>query len=488
MLKKTREENLPISGMAFRAPVFFWPGILFLASLALFTRLNTFPFWYHPDEPGKIQQVQTGQWNFHHPMLMLGTAKFFAHTIGAGADQARIGLAGRWASALFASIAVVAFALLAFHYRGLRGFWIVGLLLTTHHQLFELAHYFKEDTALLAGMALAFHALKLVSERPTRAAVLYLGASCGLAISGKYLGALVILPALPVHLATFRQSFGREMDFVVAGQRGMTRSVPHTEYLSAFRNNTTPALWLFLGWHLVTFWRTRRSRSLADWLIVTFPFFFALLLSFSPKANDRYFLPATALFTFLAGLGALDGAAWLEKFWPPRLALAACAGLALIAQIIAPPDPFDWKTVSEYYRAFSHDDRADLRAWIETNLPPDAVLAQDASARLPVTGSEKERREPPLRQRVLGTKLAGARGTLEELRAAGVTYVVASQNDYGRYFRDAYRARAGGGDAVARDREFYERLFHEGELLWSRPRGAVIYLHPGLQLYRLPLS
>ena len=37
---------------------------------------NTFPFYYHPDEPGKVEQVLGMRpWNFHHPTLLLSTTK-----------------------------------------------------------------------------------------------------------------------------------------------------------------------------------------------------------------------------------------------------------------------------------------------------------------------------------------------------------------------------------------------------------------------------
>jgi hypothetical protein len=37
-----------------------------------------------------------------------------------------------------------------------------------------------------------------------------------------------------------------------------------------------------------------------------------------------------------------------------------------------------------------------------------------------------------------------------------------------------------------RRKAFYESLLRDGELLWERDRGTVIYLHPGIRIYRLP--
>src|SRR2546422_6738796 len=50
-----------------------WALLLFAACLWLDTRHNDFPFFYHRDEPDKVSQVIRGEWNFHHPALMLAT-------------------------------------------------------------------------------------------------------------------------------------------------------------------------------------------------------------------------------------------------------------------------------------------------------------------------------------------------------------------------------------------------------------------------------
>jgi hypothetical protein len=37
-----------------------WSIALFCACLALNTRHNRFPYYYHPDEPGKVEQIMEG--------------------------------------------------------------------------------------------------------------------------------------------------------------------------------------------------------------------------------------------------------------------------------------------------------------------------------------------------------------------------------------------------------------------------------------------
>ena len=74
-------------------------------------------------------------------------------------------------------------------------------------------------------------------------------------------------------------------------------------------------------------------------------------------------------------------------------------------------------------------------------------------------------------------------GTIEELRKKGISYVIVSRGVYGKFIDDA------GGSARSakfqKRRAFYERLLREGELVFDRDRGTVVYLHPGLRVYRL---
>src|SRR5438093_9976146 len=73
-------------------------ALLFALCLTLYTRENNFPFFYHPDEPNKTRQVIQGDWNFHHPMLLLTTAKVVTDLFGVPKDDQHIVVAGRWIS------------------------------------------------------------------------------------------------------------------------------------------------------------------------------------------------------------------------------------------------------------------------------------------------------------------------------------------------------------------------------------------------------
>ena len=252
-----------------------------------------------------------------------------------------------------------------------------------HHQLFELSHYMKEDSALLCGLGLALLAL-------------FLAARWG-------------------------------------------------------------------GWHAIT---------LTRWHVVAFPFVYALALSFSPKSNDRYFLPATAVFTLFAALGVPDVARVCRWKWAAPVA----AAVLVLGQIPS------WL---RYERAFQRDDSRELQEWCRTVLPADAVIAKDSRIWLPDPGKSDGVPANAIPQKVWPAKFAGDLGTLDEMRAKGITHVAVSESDYGRFFLKSLQPKKGEEQDFARRKAFYESLFRDHDPLFERERGTVIYLHPGIRVYRI---
>ena len=53
----------------FGGPIF--SAALLALLLWAYTRHNNFPFYYHTDEPGKVEQVISGEHNYRHPLLMI---------------------------------------------------------------------------------------------------------------------------------------------------------------------------------------------------------------------------------------------------------------------------------------------------------------------------------------------------------------------------------------------------------------------------------
>ena len=484
--------------------------IILLGGLWLYSRHNDFPYYYHPDEPVKVKQLIQSEWNFHHPLLLLESVELARTLSGAGSDPQRIVEVGRWISALFAVIGVLAFAGIGWWKGGPWGAVAVTAFLLPHHQVFELAHYLKEDTALFMGVGLTFLALIHSSRTGTRLSILLLGAAAGIALSAKYLGGLLILVALiwligipraklklprsqaillffislTVVVLTINQralwnidrvqtSFAREIHLATGGQGGVTRSVPHGQYTAIFLDNSQPLIWFGLLACLWFAWKQRKSRPLDEWLMLGFGLGYLLLLTFSPKSNDRYFLAVTPLICLGAALGIcklFTTLGW-QRYFSLGIALAFASSLP---------------SLQTYYTAFQKDDRRELAAWITTHLPASAKILQERSAGLPGTGVNNSPKILP--QKFRTKRMAADFATFDEYLRDGFTHLLVSPSVYGKFFMENLVASENKDVQHAARTAFYTRLFKEGKLLWESPRSTVIYLHPGLKLYELPAS
>ena len=162
-------------------------GVLFGLAFTLYRKGNDFPVHYHPDERGKARQIATDSRNYRHPQLLLETTqrtldhltKHRPEVIGAWKEgpnpafanneprQHAVALmAGRNVSATFAALSVVALALVGFATGRLPGFIAAAVAVILCGPLLVNAHYMKEDTSLLVGIALFILASKLFWDVP----------------------------------------------------------------------------------------------------------------------------------------------------------------------------------------------------------------------------------------------------------------------------------------------------------------------------------
>ncbi len=497
----------PVACLTVRS--WFLAVIFFLAGVWLYNRHNDFPCFYHPDEPGKARQLITGRFNFNHPLLLLQTTRVTSWIRRPSLTPQTVTETGRMVSAVFTAGAIACFSLLAAHLYGTPAAACVGALLLANSQLYELAHYMKEDTALAFGIAAFFLALTRCWLRPSVARFAVLGAAAALAVSGKYIGALVVpLAFVPVFrlqeerrrnalvlsaafvavllvvnfpifasLGSFSGSLGREVDFTLHGHKGLTRSVPHGVYTAVFCGATNPAIWILLGVYYVRLFTFRRRIHPAEWMLALFPIFYVLILSFSPKTNHRYFLPDTLIFCTLAAFGlfcfTLGGSARLTR------AVQAVGFLTAFGISVAHLIPYDF--------AFGVDGRQQLLAFIRQNVPADATIAQDKRVDLPNRTDPSHVDSPYfLEQKILGHLFAADVGSIDDLRARGIRYVAVSEGDYGRFFLRTHKPTKSNQVDYDRQRKFYERLFREGELLWECKAGLLPILQPQIRLYYLP--
>jgi 4-amino-4-deoxy-L-arabinose transferase-like glycosyltransferase len=494
-----------------------WLLILFAFAYFWFTQKSDFPWFYHPDEHKKVRQLIEGDYNFNHPMLLLWSTDLAQRLTGTPPEQQAVVELGRHVSAFFSTAAIVCFALLAYWKAGWAAMLLTSLLLLPHQQVFELSHYLKEDTALMFGCAGTALALVLYRKFPGLLSLCLLGLAVGLATSAKYIGALLILPALfgvwssgerrgrwwrllilagavvatilvvnfPAleRLAVFSSSLQREWSFVIEGNRNVTRSVPHLIYLNVFVDNTTPILWLMLLLACWAFWRLRSRLKFDDYALIGIPLAYFILLSCSPKTNDRYFLPITGFIYLLASIGFVQAVRLLNNRFRGSRWISI---VALVVAFVA----VGWETaaVFPYYRAFSTDDRREMWRWLEQLATSDLLVVADEAAKLRqlLEQSPGQRSIRLLNQEK--ARYAADYGTIETLRREGVRYVVVARTDYGRFFLRSLRPKADDRMEFEQAKQFYESLFASANKVWTRDRGPVLYLHPGLEIYDLGSS
>ncbi|HEY5752056.1 MAG TPA: glycosyltransferase family 39 protein [Chthoniobacterales bacterium] len=452
----------------------------FGSCLAGYLWRNDFPFFYHPDEESKMLQIVQHYRNFWHPLLLVNGTEVWVALSGTSGNDQGVTHAGRVLSAWCAAVAVTAAAGLAWRRHGLMTAVIVALFLGTFPMLFEIAHFMKEDTVLLMGLALGALALDLFMEKPNKRRAFLLAASVAIAFSAKYLGAIF----LPVALAAaiwrrqFLVFFGSVLALTLAINWQWLVHFP--EVLAGLHRETDGVGWGSGGKAYGVYWKlfelqvglpvaiiacaglgiAAARRLKFDIGVALFGIALFAGLSLATKTSDRYLLPVVAVtFYFLA------------------MALTHIAGRWAILLAVALWMPQS-RVLATYVVEFQRDSRAELVAWMDKNLPPDAKVATSLWTRLPGRTVGQFKGEPqPL-------EFVADRGSVANLKAEGFRYVVIADPEANRFLD---QATLGGGPAgnFARRREFYQTLTR-GKLLWKSAPGWMYVLNPGLQLYELP--
>jgi len=484
--------------------------LFFATATLLYTRQNEFPFTYHPNESGKVEQVLEGERNFRHPLLLVNTTALAAWLRGADRSPQAVALVGRNCSAIFAALAVSALAWLAYRQAGLTATICAGLIVMLHPQIFELAHYMKEDTALLAGLALFLLALDCFWRRRSRGTALALGAASGLAASGKYLGASAVLVGLAfvlwpkpqegrwaglprsgffllgclacllvinwqgwAHPASWNAGLQDEFDVLFP-------ELHHPASLRAFRvlrELVFPGVWVLLALHVFHCSRHRTQTSAPQWLLLAWPFLYVAALAVMGRETTRYFLPAVVLINFQAGLGLAETATQLSSGWRMRRPILPFLGLIALGLALVLPNQS--MRLAQTLAAFSTDHRKDLVRYLNDSVPGPAVIVAEWRS-----GLQSQTSITP-RHAVMSRAFADEVGTIEEMRRGGVTHVVVGEDNYRKYFGRRWVSSPTGAEAASKRRAFYRQLFAEGHLVFERKRQTVSVLNPGLRLYQI---
>lgn len=497
-----------------------WPlcAALFLVCLFLFTRNNDFHHACHPDELGKARQILEGEHNFKHPLLMLTTTELAMVVFAVERTPQAVLRVGRCVSAFYAALAVAVLALTAFRLRGWAGAACVGVMCATTPSILHLAHFMKEDTILLGALSLVLLALTEDWKRRSPWSAAFVGATCGLAASSKYIGFVALAAAIPLVLirrsrpgrrarlkrlalltglfcAVFLVANYHMMGDLAGSLAGVSYEVghvkiggtefvlqrPYMKYVNYF--GSLPVMFFVaVAFHGLYMLITARRRSGPEWLITLFPVAYLGVLLSSTLTSKRYLLPVETGLAVLAGLAVCEFvsliAPWARRLNPAITVILIVACLIVVARGQVPQW---WRS----HESFEVDSRRELIRWIVESLPA-VQLAQDSRVGLP--GASKIVPPPPewgARPDVLSARYAADLGTLAELRAAGVQYVVVTRTRYRNLFREDYDPSAGQTEEARRRKRFYETLFTEGRRVWEAPPGFNNYLQPGLRVYAI---
>jgi L-rhamnose mutarotase len=488
-------------------PRWFLPALaaLGLGSWLLLSLWNDFPYFYHTDEPGKVRQIAENTRNLHHPLLLLESTATAVRARGLSSPQ-DIVETGRSLSAAFAATAAILLAWTVAQHRGPWTGLAAGLLLILQPDVHEYSRYLKEDAALLFGVCAVFAAATQLEKLPSPRSAAWLGLATTLAISAKYAGAIMLIPAILcfpyqhknrrllafaalatlvtclalvnyrilTDPATFRSSLSRETSMVLEGHAGVTKSIPHAGFFSRLLNRSAHLLPLCLAGTAAA-WHTTRRHHRAEWFLACSPLALAAILAFSAKDSGRYFLPACAGIAATAALGLHQiASSRFARFTIPATAAAALLSLAR-----------SWP----YLHGFQSDARRELLAWTTASLPPGSRLNQGRKVCLPdaagrfADGYHLKTPVPFPIETV--SYLPDAAPSPAALAARGFTHLAIAGDEFERYLRSDQRPKEGHAAEFETRRRFYAALDSEATLVWSRPPGKVGTHQPELRLYQL---
>ena len=171
----------------------------------------------------------------------------------------------------------------------------------------------------------------------------------------------------------------------------------------------------------------------------------------------------------------------------PRLRKFRCAGqCAFVALALG----IGWGGQFGKFRAtraqFKVDDRRELETWMNETLPAGSSVVQDFTIHLPdETDHKQEDLHREFKFKVRGHEFVPELGTLAELRAQGVRYVVTSPKKSQRYTGGGMAPSEEVKDEFERRKSFYSALPKEAKLLKKWDIAEIDTLHPGIELYQI---
>ncbi len=449
--------------------------------LDLFSRFNTFPIDYHPDEWTKAAQIIDNERNFNHPQLMLEATDYIIERDQIPKNQWDVLIAGRTTSARMAALGAVAAAWAGWFAGRWIGFLAIAIGAGLCPSLLAHAHYFKEEAALCLGIGCVVGVAGAMSVRWHWAIMLllayYMGEACGVAASGKYSGLIMIAPGLlMVLMATTRRwvimpfclvlfvfgfyhrwteinwrvledwnnfwiKFIDEKDHAFTEHSGVALGKPNGYFLDAAWSDAMPHIKLLvilapLALVYLTFsrwlhWlkddksakpRYRPSVLFGWWLILSMTIY-AVGLSYSAIPFFRYALPLIFLLNILAGIAIV----WIyHSLARPAWLRAAFVVIALSTLLTT-----QWLRCQDFLYQHRFDSRDELPKWIAENLKGTVRIVCDGYTAL--SAGDVNNFNPNLQIGVTRIRFAGSAGSVEYLRQQGFNYVITAGPSYERW-------------------------------------------------------
>jgi hypothetical protein len=280
------------------------------------------------------------------------------------------------------------------------------------------------------------------------------------------------------HFDRFNRGLDREFEHSTTHHGGLTMATPNGYTLAVAVDQTSPYAIALLGIGLLlslTWWRGRLGWDRTVWL---FTAIFLLVLSYGVIPMERYALPVVVLATLLAGIAAARLGQFIGRPW-------SIWGVPIVVAVVT--FALQLPRCLDYVRQFGDDSRQRLREYVLTNLPRGSYIWADSYAGLDWPPYDLGDDGLQSHARISSRFTAGEAGSLERLRRMGVTHVAVSELMYDRYFDPHVFPIEGYRYMYDRHRGFYEQLFRDGKLVWSREARYPMrtYNNPRVRLYRI---
>jgi Dolichyl-phosphate-mannose-protein mannosyltransferase len=488
---------------------------VFIIGMVWFTRGNRYASFYDTQEQIRATQEIGKEWDLHRPLLSAVTTKVVKKALQVPDDVQAVVEIGRTVSAFFAVGSIVALCLIVYFLESTTAAALLAVLLLCQHGLFAIAHRMTESSSLLFGASMTLLAIVLLEQKPTVPRSLFLGVSVALAVSAKYIGALLIIPALVAVVQTGGGQFrvNRVVEFALgllfailvvnfyavtelpvaamdvlqdlgaafASTPQGLKALVHGTYWLDLWHNTTPAIWIMITVSLWLFWVRRYRLRMSEILLALIPLVYFMLLLFAPTGDLR-FLPMIGFTYAFAVVGVSSMTECLGtvreevRGWLVPLLIGVC----LVACF------FEFLRGYPYYAAFNRDERLEMLDWINGNIQPGSKILADPTVLLPkLLAQSKQKYRFAVATQDLA-KFKQDQSEVDQVAAAGVDYVVASPADYREAFSSTGSIGTATDQSTSDSKQFYSELFKRGTLVWKREPGPVPFLQPGLEIYHLP--